>query len=385
MPLRGMTWDHPRGRDPLLACSTIWREKTGVEICWESRSLQDFESFPVADLARRYDLMVIDHPHVGEITAQRCLVPLDNSGREADCSALSANSVGPSWSGYRWRGRQWALPIDAAAQVQAWRPDLIDAPALNWDEALDLARRGLACCPMRPPHSLMAVYTLSANLGRPCESEGPELFDRETGESAIERMRELCDRIGPSCFEMDPIAALETMAEAESRIAVAPLIYGYVSYARAGFRTARVRFADIPTAGCEGPVGSALGGAGIAVSAYSENRAAAIDFAFWLASGATQCGPYSAAGGQCGHSAAWRDESINAPVADFYRATRATLEGAWVRPRHDGYMSFQHAAAMRLNDGLQTGERAASLRDALNRLYRSSGAAIAANGRRFSA
>jgi multiple sugar transport system substrate-binding protein len=380
-----MTWDHPRGRDPLLACSTIWRERTGVEISWESRSLQDFESFPVADLARRYDLMVIDHPHVGDITAQHCLIPLDIAEREAECSALAANSVGPSWRSYEWRGHQWALPIDAATQVQAWRSDRIDAPAYNWDEALELARRGLACCPMRPPHSLMIMYTLSANLGSPCESEATDLFDRETGELAIEQMRELCDWIGPACFDMDPITALEAMAEADSRIAVAPLIYGYVSYARAGFRAARIRFADIPSAGSDGPIGSALGGGGIAVSAYSDHRAAAIDFAFWLASGPTQCGAYSAAGGQCGHAAAWEDESINAQVADFYRATRATLEGAWIRPRHEGYTSFQHAAAVRLNDGLRTGERAASLRDALNELYRASGPAIEGTGRKFSA
>lgn len=372
-----MTWDHPRGRDPLLACSTIWREKTGVEITWESRSLQDFESFPVADLARRYDLMVIDHPHVGDITAQHCLIPLDIAERETECSALAANSVGPSWSSYEWRARQWALPIDAATQVQAWRSDQIDAPARDWDETLDLARRGLACCPMRPPHSLMTVYTLSANLGSPCENEATDLFDRETGEAAIEQMCELFDLIGPGCLQMDPIAALEAMAEADLRIAVAPLIYGYVSYARAGFRPARIRFADIPIAGSDGPIGSALGGAGIAVSAYSEHRAAAIDFAFWLASGPTQCGPYSAAGGQCGHAAAWEDELINAQVADFYRATRATLEGAWIRPRHVGYTSFQHAAAVRLNDGLQTGERAASLRGALNELYRVSRASKA--------
>jgi multiple sugar transport system substrate-binding protein len=227
----------------------------------------------------------------------------------------------------------------------------------------------------------MTMYTISANLGSPCESEATDLFDRETGELAIQQMRELCDWIGPACFDMDPITALEAMAEADSRIAVAPLIYGYVSYARAGFRPARIRFADIPSAGSDGPIGSALGGAGIAVSAYSGHRAAAIDFAFWLASGATQCGAYSAAGGQCGHAAAWEDESINAQVADFYRATRATLEGAWIRPRHEGYTSFQHAAAVRLNDGLRTGERAASLRDALNELYRASGPAIEGTGR----
>ena len=63
-----MTWDHPRGFDPLVACARLWRERTGVDVLWERRSLQDFESFPVQTLAQQYDLIVIDHPHVGQIT-----------------------------------------------------------------------------------------------------------------------------------------------------------------------------------------------------------------------------------------------------------------------------------------------------------------------------
>src|SRR5579863_6149498 len=75
--LRGMTWDHPRGFDPLQAGAQVWREQTGVEVSWERRSLQDFESFPIQTLARQYDLIVIDHPHVGQITREQCLLPLD--------------------------------------------------------------------------------------------------------------------------------------------------------------------------------------------------------------------------------------------------------------------------------------------------------------------
>ena len=75
-----MTWSHPRGYDPMVACSALWKEKTGVEIMWDKRSLQDFESFPVEELARAYDLIVIDHPHVGQITAEGCLAPLDVVG-----------------------------------------------------------------------------------------------------------------------------------------------------------------------------------------------------------------------------------------------------------------------------------------------------------------
>lgn len=79
--LKGMTWSHPRGYDPMVACSALWNEKTGVSIEWDKRSLQGFESFPVEELARAYDLIVIDHPHVGQITAEGCLAPLDVPGR----------------------------------------------------------------------------------------------------------------------------------------------------------------------------------------------------------------------------------------------------------------------------------------------------------------
>lgn len=371
MQLRGMTWDHPRGYDPLVACSEIWRERTRVAIAWDRRSLQDFESFPVRELAARYDLIVIDHPHVGQVTAEECLAPLDVAGREAERAALAAGSVGPSYPSYHWNGRQWAFPIDAATQVQAWRGDLMDSPASRWPDMLDLARKGFVQCPMRVPHSLMMLYTLAGNLGRPCAT-GEFLVEKDVGIDVYEMMSELTGLIDRSCFAMDPIDVLETMAAPGSRIACAPLIYGYASYAQKGFRPALIRFADIPAAGADGPVGAVLGGTGIAVSSTSAHRSEAIDFAYWIASEATQRGPYVAAGGQPGHAAAWEDDSANAAAADFYRATRRTLDGSWIRPRHDGYMAFQHAAALRLNEALTTGESARSFVRAINALYRES-------------
>src|SRR6185312_1978357 len=105
--LHGMTWDHPRGYDPLVACSAVWESRTGVSMEWERRPLQDFESFPVAELAERYDLIVIDHPHVGQITREQCLVPLDDG---MDVGSLEAQYVGRSLASYLWEGRLWALP-----------------------------------------------------------------------------------------------------------------------------------------------------------------------------------------------------------------------------------------------------------------------------------
>jgi multiple sugar transport system substrate-binding protein len=219
----------------------------------------------------------------------------------------------------------------------------------------------------------MTFFTLAANLGEPCATDGPgDLIDAKTGATVFEMMRELADLVDPVCFSMDPIAVYERMAEVGSTTACSPLGYGYVSYAMAGFRPNLVKFADIPVAGSDGPKGSALGGTGIAVSAFSKTPKEAIDFAYWIAGGDVQKGLYASSGGQPGHAAAWEDDAVNAATSDFYRDTRATLETAWVRPRHDGYMAFQQQASDRINAGLTGGERAATVVDDLNRLFRGS-------------
>lgn len=219
--LKGMTWSHPRGCDPMIACSRLWQERTGITVEWDKRSLQDFETYPVEELARAYDLIVIDHPHVGQITKEKCLAPLDVDGRQAERKALEDASVGRSYPSYTWQGRQWAFPIDAATQVQAWRPDLTDRME-SWTDMLALARQARVALPMRPPHSLMSFYTLAGNLGSPCRSDatGP-LIDPDAGINAFERLRELTDLIDPSCFSMDPIAVLEAMSDPASKVVCA--------------------------------------------------------------------------------------------------------------------------------------------------------------------
>ena len=368
--LNGMTWSHPRGYDPMVACSEDWLRKTGIVVEWDKRSLQDFESFPVEELARRYDLIVIDHPHVGQITAENCLAPLDAPGHAAAFAALSEGSVGASFPSYHWQGHQWAFPIDAATQVLAFRPDRLGTAPTTWAEVLDLAQAGEVLLPLRPPHSLMCLFTLCGNLGMPCSvDQGRPFVDADVGVQAIEMIRELAALTDPACTGMDPIAVLDRMGESDSPYSLAPLIYGYVSYALEGFRANRIAFTDMPVAGTSGPVGSALGGTGIAVSAFSANREAAIDFAYWIASGEVQADRYWRSGGQPGHAAGWEDDAANAATVGFYRNTRPTLEGAWLRPRHDGYMPFQEAASQRINQAVTSREPAVRAIADLNDLF----------------
>ena len=70
--LRGITWDHPRGLDPLLAASGVYADLVpGVRVEWTTRSLSGFGEDPLIDLAASYDLLIIDHPFVGDAAAAR--------------------------------------------------------------------------------------------------------------------------------------------------------------------------------------------------------------------------------------------------------------------------------------------------------------------------
>lgn len=370
--LRGMTWSHPRGYDPMVAVSAAFARTTGVAITWDKRSLQDFESYPVADLAAAYDLIVIDHPHVGQITAEGCLMPLDGAGESADDAAIAAGTVGASYRCYTYDGRQWAFPIDAATQVQAYRPDRLGKPVRSFDAVMDLARAGRVLLALRPPHGLMTFFTLAAHLGSPCAATPGVLIETDAGMAVMERLSALAGAVPAVCFGMDPIAVFEAMAEPASPAWTTPYAYGYVPYAVEGFRPRRLAFADMAVIDGRPPTGSALGGTGIAVSARTAHPQAALAFARFVASGAVQRDLYAGGGGQPGHADAWEDDAVNAATHEFYRGTRATLEGAWVRPRHKGYMSFQHEASEMINAALTGGGPADRLIDALNARYAAS-------------
>lgn len=355
-----MTWNHPRGYDPMVATALEWEQRGGMAIHWDKRSLQDFESFPVEDLARQYDLIVIDHPHVGQVTAEGCLSALD---------AIADEFVGSSYPSYTYNGQQWAYPIDAAAQVMAYRADLLPEPPKSWDEVVQLAYAGQVVLPMLAPHSLMTFFTLCANAGFPCNTEQGDLIEPSIGIEVLEQIRRVTSLIEPSNFAMDPIAASEAMARPDALVSVMPLGYGYVSYARESFRPARLTFSTIPL---PGHAGSALGGSGIAVSAFSQHVGEAKAYAAFVASAEIQRGLYPQSGGQPGHVAGWEDDDTNAAAGGFYRNTRATLEASYIRPRHRGYMAFQDAAAKRINAGLLRGNAAATIVDDLNAMFRES-------------
>lgn len=339
--LRGITWGHERGFDPMVATAKEYMDgHPGVTIEWTQRSLQQFADQPMGELAATYDLIVLDHPHVGEVAASGSLLPLDELVPAERLSHLSDQSVGASHDSYRWQGKQWALAIDAAAQVAAYRPDLIDSVPTRWSEVVELAAGGRVLWPLKPVDSASSFFSLCANRGTPVASSVDVLVREEDAWPVLDAMAAVAAQVPPSCLSMNPIEVLDLMSSSES-YAYAPLLYGYTNYSRDGFRDRLVHFTNIPALGEGGPVGSMLGGAGLAISRSCADPDAAAGYALHVADAETQRTTYVEANGQPANAVAWEDDRANELCHGFFTATRETLERSWVRPRHDGYLDVQ--------------------------------------------
>jgi multiple sugar transport system substrate-binding protein len=350
--LRGITWEHPRGYDCQVACSTAFGLlHPDIVVRWEYRSLQAFADAPIEDLAERYDLLVVDHPHIPLAAAAGAFARLDGAGFDDELAALAGQSVGRSHESYAHEGHQYGLASDAAAQVSAHRPDLLAAPPTTWDEVLELAADGRVVWPLKPIDAYSSLITIAGNRASTGHGEAPtsrpgHFLAEEDTLAALADMRRLAELVPAVNLEQNPIEVAEMLVSDDSS-AYSPLLFGYSNYSRVTFRQHRLQYGDIPTVVPAAPdlprsvSGSLLGGAGIAVSAHTSHLDEARRYAFWVASAHAQRSVYFDGGGQPGNAAAWDDDRLNRETLDFFRRTRRTLEAAYVRPRTPGYIEFQ--------------------------------------------
>lgn len=372
--LRGITWDHPRGWGGVRAAAEAFsRDRPDVRVTWDVRTLQAFADQPVWELAPGYDLIVLDHPSIGAAVARGALLALDEHLDPAFLEDQAAASVGRSYESYSWEGRQWALAIDAAAQVAAFRPDLLEGelPA-TWDDVLVLSgRAGIAVAmPAIPVDAICAFLGTCHALGEePCSS--PErVARRDIGREALSILRGVVATAHPMSLESNPPTMLGRMATTDE-LAYVPLAFGYVYLARAGSASHALRFGPGP-AGDAGVPSGTLGGAGLAVSASTAHAEAACAVAAFTASAEVQRGAYRDGGGQPGHRDAWLDADANGTDDAFFGPTLDALDAAYLRPRHDGFLAFQDEAGDLVHGFLRTGEDADRVLDALDASYRAS-------------
>jgi multiple sugar transport system substrate-binding protein len=369
--LRGSSWDHPRGHLPMLATAAGYRERhREVSIEWVPRSLKDFGVRSVEQLAGEFDLILIDHPHVGAMAASGCVLALDEIVEPSVLAALAEASPGHSHESYSYGGHQWALAVDAACQSSVRRPDLLDSAPHTWDEVVTLSASGTVLWPLCDVDSAASLLSIVASLGRPSPESEDRFVERESGRVALATMRAVAESSDPRCLSMNPIAVLETMSRSDD-FAYSPLCFCYVNYSRLDSPGRRLAYGDVPTPESGGvPRGALLGGVGLAVSARCSAQREAVDYACYVAAPDIQRGLYFDAGGQPAHHAAWADVALDRDAGGFFSGLARTMSTSWTRPREPDFAVFQTAFIELFADWYERSTDPDSLLDELDELYR---------------
>jgi len=340
--LKGITWDHARGYDPLIASSELYFKEKGIQVDWQKRSLTNFGDQSLEALSKQFDLIIMDHPHVGVAEASQCLMPLNDLVPANILNELKISSAGPSFESYHYHGKQWALPIDAAMQCASYRADLMvnDSLPNTWEEVFALAKTlaskklyiGMALC---PTDCLCSFLSLTAQFGSPIQENNELLVEPSVGIKALSMLRTMRDVFHPKALDWNPIALYDYMAE-QNDIAYSPLAFCYTNYSRAGFRKNILKYHTAPEIN-----NAVLGGAGIAITSSCSNVQEAAHYAAWISSDVVQSTIYVNAQGQPGNKMAWENKQANVITNNFFTNTMPSLNNAYLRPRYQGWPKFQ--------------------------------------------
>jgi multiple sugar transport system substrate-binding protein len=374
--MKGITWNHSRALPPLVATAQRFEElNPGARIDWQKRSLHEFGHAGLAELARSFDLLVVDHPMMGDASATGSLVDLKTLLTGDEWTDLEEDSIGASFRSYAYDGKLYALPIDAAAPAASLRPDLLEASGfrelLHWDEVQKLARRGLVRMPGFPADLFLNFAGMCVSRGSSM-AQGPEiLFDRSIALQCLDELRELASFMPDEIYQWNPIALYERMSSTDE-FAYCPFAYTYSNYSRAGFGKRQVLFGPAVTLKGGVPMHTVLGGTGFAISKSCPIPDIALKYGLYVSGRVCQSTLYGVCGGQPARRSAWENAELNNLTGDFFQRTMESVKTAIVRPRYPGYVALQEAAGVPIVEYMREGGNAELLLDRLDGLYRES-------------
>ena len=351
--LRGITWEHRRGFDPLVATAKSYHQiRPDVAVEWEQMSFHDCyhtSRHHCYSETSRIDLVAFDYPNTGDYAANGWVLPVDELMTAEQRADLEEDADPRSLESYCFDGHLWGLPIDSACHILVYRPDLVDGATLpgDWDSLIELAREL-----HRPPERYAfsnggssggaAFLMLEGILGAlGCEpfTEPENRIDRGAGQRALEILRQVDELSMPR--EVHPAAFGYELLSRDDRVAMALGPFAYINYY--GADNPRVLgAADMPTVPETGRKSSNLGGVGLGIHSWTKHPEEAWDYAWYVMSKEMQQGIYIENEGQPGRLSALRGEFSERHRSGFGRFLAEALDDGYLRPTRPGYHYLEH-------------------------------------------
>lgn len=348
--LRGLTWQNPRGYDPLVAAARSWTLAHPVSIEWEQAPWYRFEERVFGSETEHFDLVMFDHPWTGSLVQRRRLLPWDAILSQEYLRDLSARVIAPSFESYTRDGHLWGLPVDASCTAGLYRDDLVDGQLLpsTWEEVAAWARAY-----HHPPHRYGLVLCVQGALGNclflsmmasidGCPYIDPEhpCCDRAAAEYVLATVRELLRFTPPGSTEWGPWDIYDHLT-ARDDVAYCPSIFAYVNYFFAKGRGDHLRLGPVPSSGNGKPGRPILGGVGLGITSVCKAGTEAADFGKFLVDDETQRTLIPGHNGQPAVMSAWIDGELNQRTHGFYRLLAPNMSTAYVRPTYDGFHNLE--------------------------------------------
>lgn len=346
----------------------------GVRIHWDKRTLDEFGHKPIDQLAEEYDLIVIDHPWAGFCFEKNLVVDLLDYLSVEQQDDLSQNTIGLSYHSYRLDNKLLAIPIDAATPAASRRPDLMDQHGLrvpvSWEELIKLADRKQAIMPgFGADLFLNWLMLLHAVDAHPFEGD-EHIADQAKAIDVMTLLKRLAEPMPDEIFDWNPIMVAEVMTGSDL-YAYCPFAYSYGNYCRPSFVKHPLKYGPMIQLNNQ-PLRSILGGTGLAITRSCSHIDLAVDFSLFCADKDVQSNIYSYAGGQPVRNEAWQSDRLDKFAGGFFSESFEAHENAILRPRYNGYVSFQGKAGNPLQQYVKGEITAKKAWDRIDELYRAS-------------
>lgn len=375
--LKGIAWDHPRGYEPLIAVSKEYENHHPyVTIKWDVRSLKEFGDMPIEHLIERYDLITIDHPYMGQADKNGLLLSLEAHLSEDEICNLETQTLGGCFEVYSYNQHLYALPIDAAALVTAYRKDKMKEAGLSLPNDREELKYfygkiptgysvAWALCPTDIWCTFLSLCAQNAGSGFIKSRK----INVKVGVSVLDELKYHIEFSHPNSMYWNPIQILDRMG-ADEDIIYSPYLFGYTNYSRSGYTKNLLHFTNSPI-GSQENISTVLGGVGLAVSLRCKNPVDAASFVKYIASAEIQKGIFTRSGGQPANKLAWQSMENNQLCNNFFCDTISTIEKAYIRPQHPRWNEFQEQGADLIHDGLLKDMSSNVIMSTLNELYQS--------------